>query len=169
MRRLTALASVACIFAASSGAARAEAGRTEPISVGRIERLIAAKGAKAAVAQLNESSEYEDVLDQIGWGKGEWIALAPRLVPGVDASDAEELDIRLADALPRNPTAVLRVLHLNSESVLLRVDHVCSSPFVYRSLASYAAYKRRPIRAVSRVRDPALKARQEKCFARLRS
>ena len=138
-------------------------------TVSQIDHLIETMGAHDAVVYLDKVDELDYMLDQIGRGKSEWIALATRIAPGTDASASEGLGISLARALPRNPSAVLRVVDLADEDGVLGVSRVCGVPFIEVTRAYNAAYERRAIPAVSRVLDPALAAARAKCLARLKS
>src|SRR5689334_574509 len=74
-------------------------------------RMIDARGARRTVRALDRDGEHTRVgavLDRIASGDRRWLALVPRLAPGTDAGTAEGLRIAVAQALPRNPRAVLR-------------------------------------------------------------
>ena len=137
-------------------------------TVSEIEHLIESRGAHDAVVYLDKVDELDYMFDQIGRGKSEWVAIAPRIAPGTDAYAAEALGISLAQALPRNPLAVLRVVDLATKYGGLAVDRVCGTPFIEVTRAYNNAYKRRAIPAVGRVRDPTLAAARAKCLARLK-
>lgn len=138
-------------------------------TVNQVEHLIKSRGAHDAVSYLDKANELDYMLDQVGRGNSEWIAIALRIAPGTDAAAAEGLGISLARALPRNPPAVLRVMDLANEDGVLGVNRVCGVPFIETTRAYNDAYKRRVIPAVGRVRDPTLGAARMKCLARLKS
>lgn len=134
-----------------------------------IDHLIESRGARSTILYLNKVDELDYLLDQVGKGKSEWIAIAPRIAPGTDAAVAEGLGISLARALPRNPLAVLRVVDLANEDGVLGVNRVCGVPFIETTRAYNNAYKRRAIPAVSRVQDFTVATARAKCLSRLKS
>lgn len=123
-------------------------------------------GAKATVAALNRSQQWDAVMARMQDGTSAWLALAPLLAAGTDAGPSEELGISLAYALPRNAEAVLAVLD-PGDGPVLGVGRVCGLPFVEETTARLAAYRRRAIRAVRRVADPRLASARAACLARL--
>ena len=103
----------------------------------------------------------------ISRGDGALIALAPAIAPGTDGGTAEDLTISLAQGLPKNPRAVLRVLDLPPD-VILGTQRVCMAPFIEPSKSHMRAYKARALKAVRLAyRDPEVRQVAEKCLAEL--
>jgi hypothetical protein len=131
-----------------------------------VAKDIAARGAEAAVAKLTKSGDYDRVLDRIDQGDARWIALAPKIAPGVDAGNAEALVISLAFALPKNPRAVLAIVGGKDG---FPVDDVCGAPFIEGTVKSVPTYIKKAEAAVLRVSDPALAETKDACLAQLRN
>jgi len=129
-----------------------------------VARDIAAHGARAVVARLSASGDYDRVMDRVDKGDARWIALVPKLAPGADAGLAEELPIALAFALPNNPGAVLSVLEGKDG---FAVEDVCSAPFIEGTVKSIPAYVKRAKAALARVADPNLAKVKAACVAQL--
>ena len=126
------------------------------------------RSAKAVVDHLWNSHAWDLVVDHISRGEEAWIALAPSLAAGTDAGASETLSVSLADALPRNPEAVLAVLDL-TDGPVLGPGQVCSAPFYDDSKAASARYRRRALQAVKAIRDPRLNAARDACLTRLKA
>lgn len=124
------------------------------------------RGAAATLAELDRSGRLDGVLDRIASGQRSWVALVPKLAAGADEAAAEGLGIALADALPRAPGTVLAVLD-PADGHLIGAGRVCGVPFIERSPSTLQAYRRRTLRAVAGVRDPALAAVRDACLAAL--
>ena len=140
-----------------------------PLSAHDVQERIGSEGAKATVAYLDQANEWDAVVERIGKGDSEWIAVAAQLATGTDAGDSEDLGISLAQALPHNPLAVLQVMDIVDESGVVGVDRVCGVPFIETTRAFNKAYLRRAIPAVSHVQAADLIAKRDKCLARLKS
>ncbi len=125
---------------------------------------IAAHGADNVVAKLAKTGDYDRVLDHIGKGEAQWVALAPKLAPGTDAGWAEALVISLAFALPKNPQAVLALL-IGKDA--FQVDDVCGAPFIEGTVKDVPGYIRRAKAAVAKVTDPSLQSARAACLAAL--
>ena len=138
-----------------------------PLTPGRIAASIRQRGPEATIAALAKADQWDQVADRIGSGDGRWIALAPQLAPGSDAGSAEDLGISLAYALPKNPRAVLAVLDPANGHVI-GADRVCSIPFIEDTVRDRPAYRRRALRAVGGVTDPALGRARAACVAELK-
>jgi len=91
-----------------------QVGSITPTTVGR---MLAQLGPKRTFDELAgtgaDFDDYEKILDGIASGDQRWIALGPRLQPGTDAGTSEALRIAVAEALPRNPAGVLRLIEHN--------------------------------------------------------
>ncbi len=124
-------------------------------------------GSKTTVTRLDNVGQMDGILDAIGSGDPEWIALVPLLAPGTDGADGEGLGIELATALPINPAAVLRIA--TPGDGILGLLRVCGVPFIESTPASGKAYLKQATAAVAGVSDPALKTSRDRCLARLKS
>ncbi len=119
------------------------------------------------MTRLDSNGQMDGVLDAIGSGDPEWIALAPLLAPGTDGADGEGFGIELATALPINPAAVLRIA--TPGNGILGLLRVCGVPFIESTPASDKSYVKQATAAVAEVSDPALKTLRDQCLAQLRS
>ena len=124
-------------------------------------------GPKATVTRLDNDGNMDRVLDAIGTGNPQWIALAPLLAPGTDGADGEGLGIGLATALPINPSAVLRVAEPGHG--VLGLLRVCGVPFIETTPESNEAYVKRTTAALAKLTDETLRTSRDQCLARLRS
>lgn len=124
-------------------------------------------GPKTTVTRLDGAGDMDRILDAIGTGDPQWIALAPLLALGTDGADGEGLGIELATALPINPAAVLRIT--TPGDGVLGLLRVCGVPFIESTPASDKTYLRQAVAAVAGVSDPTLKTSRDQCLARLRS
>ena len=124
-------------------------------------------GPKATVSRLDNDGGMDKVLEAIGTGDPQWIALAPLLAPGTDGADGEGLGIELATTLPINPAAVLRVAEPGNG--VLGLLRVCGLPFIETTAASNEAYLRLATAALAKITDPNLRSSRDQCLARLRS
>src|ERR1700686_361185 len=87
--------------------------RATNITPQSVELEIRTLGAKAVVDKLNSGRRprnWDLVLDRIGSGAAEGLAVAKELVPGTDAGTSTGLRVTLAKALPKNPGDVLRLI-----------------------------------------------------------
>jgi len=139
-----------------------------PTAVGR---MIDRYGAKRTVDRLTDASpndthtefgDFDKVLDGIASGDARWLALVPRLAPGTDAGTAESLRIVVAEALPRNPVGVLRLIKRDASW-----RDACSYPMIEPTRKEMRAYFRAAIPAVKAVKDPALQATKRVCLSEL--
>lgn len=103
----------------------------------------------------------------MGTGDARWIALAPALASRADGAFAEGLGIGLAYSLPKNPRAVLAALDLK-DGPAIGPGQVCGVPFIEDAVKNRSAYKRRAVRAVAGVADPALSRARIACLAVLK-
>ena len=104
-------------------------------------------GPKATVTRLDSDGNMDRVLDAIGTGNPQWIALTPLLAPGTDGADGEGLGIGLATALPINPSAVLRVAEPGNG--VLGLLRVCGVPFIETTPESNETYVKRATAALA--------------------
>jgi hypothetical protein len=148
------------------------AGQTSPaITPAAVERMIDRYGAKRTVDMLSNAAptdsrtlfgDFDKVLDGIGSGDGRWLALVPKLAPGTDAGTAESLPITIAEALPKNPAAALRLIKRDASWL-----DACGYPMIEPTRKEMRTYFSRAIPAVRSVRDPALQAVKRVCLSEL--
>ena len=138
------------------------AAKTGPTEIGaRIDK----DGAAATVSGLTAKHKWHRVLAHIGTGKPDWLALAPRLAAGTDASQSLGLTIALADALPRNAAGVLALAATAKGP--LAIDRVCTAPYIEPIASDLAYYRTRARRAVEGLSAPPLQAAKRACLAAL--
>ena len=131
-----------------------------------VARMIDASGARRTVQALDrggEHSRFDAVLDRIAAGDRRWLALVPRLAPGTDAGTAEGLRIAVAQALPRNPRAVLRLVPKTFPA-----EDVCGFPMIEPTQSETRSYFRAALPAVQGVTARALRPAKQQCLAELR-
>ncbi len=97
------------------------------LSASQFAASVQAQSPRAAVAQLVAGGDWPRVMAGIRGGAADWIALAPELAAGADATRGAELTAALAAALPRAPAEVLGVIDLRRGPVL-GVQMVCAAP-----------------------------------------
>jgi hypothetical protein len=133
--------------------------------------MINRDGAKQTVDKLSntgpggtqsEFGPFDKVLDGIASGDARWLALVPKLAPGTDAGTAESLPIALADALPKNPTGVLRLIKRDSSWL-----EACGYPMIEPTDKEMREYFKVAIPAVRSVHEPALRTARRLCLAEL--
>jgi hypothetical protein len=133
-------------------------------SPAQVSAAIERQGAATFLASLS-ADDTDRLMDKIGSGRSEWIALAPKLAEGADAGNAEGLGIELAYALPKNPRAVLSVVDpLEGDGHILEISRVCGIPFIE---TVPAGYKVKALRAVRSVTDPRLRDVKARCIKAL--
>jgi len=155
-------ANAAAPAAHSQNAAAPAAGGLTAAQVGAmIDRDGAAKTVQS-FDQGDANVPFDQVLDGIGSGNQEWLALVPKLAPGVDGGTATGLKIAIAEALPRNAAAVLR---LGSDGP---AEESCAYPMIEPTAAETQAYFAAAIPAVEAIDDPALQAAKTICLTKLR-
>jgi hypothetical protein len=139
----------------------AVAAQAEPISAAQIGRNIHAQGARPVVQSLDRTHRFDSVLDRIASGSGAWVRLAPQLAKGTDAGDSFGLTVALAEALPKNPAAVLAVL---DDGPVTGANVVCAVPFVEPAPGVVQTYLDKAIPAVKGVRPSAQTASVGACL-----
>jgi hypothetical protein len=122
-------------------------------------------GAVAFFSSLDYQAA-ERLLDHIGTGDAAWVALAPELSAGADGANAEGLAIALAYALPKNATAVLKIVDpVEGDGHILAISRICGIPFIEQVPR---LYKSKALRAVVAVKDPALQQVKGRCVSILK-
>ena len=137
----------------------------KPLTTDWILQDLSKHGAKHAVKSMRDQERYDELLGNISAGKEEWIALTPRIVTGTDAGASEELAISLAEALPKNPDAVLGIL--DQSKATISSGRVCSIPFIEPEKAFYESYAKAALAAVKAVSGAGLAKQKELCLAEL--
>ena len=133
-----------------------------------VQRMLAIYGPRGTVRRLTKNSgdmdlgDYERVLDGISKGDASWLALVARLKLGTDAATGETMVIAVAEALPINPSGVLRIIRAHPEW-----QKVCNYPMIEPSVREERRYFRRAIPAVRSVRDRDLQTVKKRCIADL--
>jgi hypothetical protein len=115
-----------------------------------------------SVLFLDQADPYDELMSHIDSGQSDWIALAPTLAPGTDAGATLMLMLSLAEALPKNPVAVLSVLA--PDEVAVAPESVCNAGFIETPKGGFLAYIRRAQSAVRRVKDVRLAKRKSECL-----
>jgi len=156
MKRLTVFSFALLVI--SSGAC------ADALTAAGVSRDIDAHGARSAVEALDRTGRFDKVLDRIASGQSAWIQLAPRLAKGTDAGNSAELGVALAQALPKNPQAVLAVL---DGGPIIGADTVCAVPFIEPAPDEVTAYLSSAVAAVKSVRTSARSASKAACLAAL--
>lgn len=137
-----------------------------PTTVGRmIDRF----GPRETVNKLahagskgSDFGEYDKVLDGVASGDARWLALVPKLEPGTDAGSAEALRIAVAEALPKNPADVLRLISREPSWL-----DACGYPMIEPTRREQRNYFRAAIPAVRAVRAPKLRRTRNLCLSEL--
>jgi hypothetical protein len=147
------------------------ANQASSITPATVEGMIDRYGAKRTVDKLSNSApndthtdfgDFDKVLDGIASGDARWLALVPKLAPGTDGGTAESLPIVVAEALPRNPVGVLRLIKRDTSWL-----GACGYPMIEPTRREMRAYFRVAIPAVKSVHDPALLAVKRVCLSEL--
>jgi hypothetical protein len=151
-------------FSAFALIALAGACHAQPLSPAQLTRDIQSRGARAVVEELDRAGRMDAVLSGIASGKAAWIRVAPAMAKGTDAGDSTGLSVALAQALPRNPRAVLQVL---DNGPITGAGVVCGVPFIEPTPREVAAYLNKTIPAVKRVPGSVQFPQRGACLAAL--
>jgi hypothetical protein len=157
---------VLCLLLVIAIGPSAAAGRPRP-TVAEVRRDVTRLGPTATVQGLWRDGRWSVVEDRIAAGQADWIALAPMLAQGTDAGTAEGLSISLAQALPRNPRAVLAVVRLEPGRVL-SLQRVCAAPFIEETAEHHAIYTRAAFKALAGAMEASLEPARRACLEQLR-
>ena len=128
-------------------------------------RVIDLNGAQTALASYfqGDTAQRSELFDGVASGASDWLTVAARLRPASDGGASSELDLAVAEALPRAPARVLRLL-----PTPFSIRDVCGVPFVEQSDSASRAYRRRALAAVAGVQDPSLGTVRDQCLRELR-
>lgn len=142
----------------------AEAQAVAPVTIATLRNAIQKYGPQNVVNQLNkgEGQDWLEIEAYISSGDAQWVALASELYPGADAGTSEGLIIALADALPKNPDAVLKL-----ENTVISLKRICSLPFIEPEDAFIERYVVDTMTALDSVQDPGLRQAVQVCRRRL--
>jgi hypothetical protein len=147
------------------------ANQTSAVTPAAVGRMIDRYGAKRTVDKLSNATpndihtdfgDFDKVLDGIASGDGQWLALVPRLAPGTDAGTAESLPVVVAEALPKNPAGVLRLVKRDAAWL-----GACGYPMIEPTRKEMRAYFKAAIPAVKSVHDPTLRTVKRLCLTEL--
>ncbi len=138
--------------------------RAQTLTSAQLTRNIHLHGPRAVVQALDRSGRFDAVLDKIASGNAEWIRLAPDIAKGTDAGDSTGLIVALAEALPKNPKAVLRVL---DGGAITNASVVCGVPFIEPTPREVAVYLNKAIPAVTRISKSDRFPQREACLEAL--
>ena len=160
MRLLTILAVGAALMAPMPGVAAPSLGAKA------IQAEIQAKGPKTVVAGLRAgpAPQWDQVLDKIGLGGADWLALAADLLSGTDAATTEGVFGALSDALSNNPRAVLAMLGPDAG-----IADVCFDRQIEPTPARHQAFIAKTRAALLTVKAPELRPKRDACLAKMGS
>lgn len=141
-----------------------EAQTADLITIATLRNTIQKYGPRNVVNQLNkgEGQDWLQIEAYISNGDAQWIALASELYSGTDASTSEGLILALAEALPKNPGAVLKL-----ENTVISLKRICSLPFIEPEDAFIERYVVDTMTALDSVQDSALRRAAQTCRRRL--
>ena len=146
-----------------------EAGISGPLTATKVHELIDSVGPRTAIRQLFESRELEKaVINGIATGGAGWLRVAERLEPGSDGAAGEGLVIAIQEALPKNPSGVLSLVHRGT----FHVVHACGGYGFgqiedERPIPVLLELVDKRIEAVRALRDPQLAEEQQACVETL--
>jgi hypothetical protein len=134
------------------------------ITVDDIYNMIKKYGPKSTVNQLSKRDWHNwfTIEKNISDGDSEWIKLASYLYPGIDAGTSIGLIIALANALPKNPIAVLKL-----EDANISLKRVCSFPFIEPDNEFIKNYSESVIQALNSIDDEKVQIEAQVCKLRL--
>lgn len=110
------------------------------------------------------SGLWSELLRHISDGETGWIIYVPLFISGTEAGQATQLSIALAEALPKNPHAVLSL-----EYSFVSLRRVCSLPFIDPDKAFIRQYLQDVTRAMQDINDPYMKPDKDICLGRLKA
>ena len=135
----------------------------------KVHRLIDTIGARGTIRKLFDSSDFENALvDGVATGGAGWLHVAERLRPMADGAAGELLSLALQEALPKNPSGVLAIIHRGTFSTI----HACGGYGFgqyddERPLRVLLRLIDRRVRAVGAVQDSHLASEQRSCIDEL--
>ncbi|HKI85851.1 MAG TPA: hypothetical protein VKA53_03810 [Thermoanaerobaculia bacterium] len=140
------------------------AASSEPTAAKLLER-IDRDGGDGVIRELWAAHEpFEFMCAQISTGDPQWLQVASRLRPFSDAGASLSLDISMARALPKQPSAVLALIEPP-----WRLEMVCGAPFIEPPAEEVQAYLENAISVLSQPRSEPLEERRVACLYHLRT
>jgi len=117
-----------------------------------------------------DDARWDSLLEQVGSGTREWLAVAAQLRPVSDAHASETLDMAIQEALPHNAAGVLALVAAG----VFDADSACS---MYgfgqiedeRPPSEVLILVEKRIVAVSAVRTPKLASARDACLGKLKA
>lgn len=136
----------------------------QDITIKQINELYLSLGASKLVSELTKDNyaQWNKAMEQIASGDTEWINIAPHLFNGSDAGNTTHIIVSLAEALSKNPKAVL-----NLENGGLSLKAVCSLPFIEPEAQFIKRYITDTKEALNNVNDSSLVDDRDICLIRL--
>jgi len=156
-----------CLLAASICLSASPSLAVPAPSPGAVRADISRLGPRGTIENLTNTGAWEALISRVGAGDEAYIALVPALRQGSDAGWSEDMRIGLAEALPKNPQAVLRLIGPDSDPVLA-AKRVCDIPFIEIPKAEVETYRGRARSAVVQVGDASLAGQRAACLAALK-
>lgn len=139
-----------------------------PVTPAAVTQMLATYGARGTVQRLTRNAgerdlgDYDAVLRGVSQGDDRWLRLVTSIDPGTDADSGESLGIAVAEALPKNPGGVLRLILANRKWL-----SACTYPMIEPTKSQERRYFRKAIPAVMSVREPILQSVRGACLALL--
>lgn len=130
-----------------------------------IIKIIKTKGAKKTVDRLTRNLEsWDKTLHEISKGDPAWLEVARLLRPGTDAFMTTTLELAVANALPRNPRGVLRLIGPSFTTM-----DVCTVPTLEASTKETLEYVNQAEIALESEIGPELDVVRKDCLAKVRN
>jgi hypothetical protein len=128
---------------------------------------VKSQGARAVASRLwSDSTQWNQIMTNIGHGSREWLQVAAALRPGTDAGASEALDEAMFLALKAAPVPVLQLL----KDGTFETNTVCSSNIgIDYTPAQSRRFIKDRIKALETLSDTGTLATREQCLAGLRA
>lgn len=124
-----------------------------------VEAAIRATSARKVLSDLwQDDRVFGALLDHVDRGETKWFGVWLKLREHADGGVSESIDMAFARAIPRAPRSVL---HLVGHG--LRLDAVCTSPFIEPEPGLAENYERKALRALAGVKDSDLEQLAQDC------
>ena len=156
-RRSAVLALLAAVATAGLGASSSELTAAELLN--RIDQ----EGGDRVLRNLwAEQQPFDYVCAQIATGDSEWLKVASKLRSFSDAGASLSLDISMAQALPKEPAAVLTAIEHP-----WRLEMICGAPFIEPPAEEVRAYIEHAVTALSKPLPAPLEEKRVACLYHL--
>ena len=140
------------------------ASSSEPTAANLLER-IDRDGGDRVIRELWAAHEpFEFMCAQISTGDPQWLQVASRLKPFSDAGASLSLNVSMARALPKQPSAVLELIEPP-----WRLEIVCGAPFIEPPSEEVQAYLEKAISVLSQPLSESLGEKRIACLYHLRT